>query len=151
MPPKEAEDGESRSIDLEKMVDSTLRKMCIRDRVSINRIEKETAAQWERGTFFKPDSFPYEYTVADLSGAILLKTSAAAPETMTEAVRRHATVLDLTIGQAVKGHVFIATGYAAALLKAKKELAFFAVLLLLLPLIPSLIYTADLNHAVLKP
>ena len=64
------------------------------DMVSINRIEKETAAQWERGTFFKPDSFPYEYTVADLSGAILLKTSADAPETMTEAVRRHDTVLD---------------------------------------------------------
>ena len=121
------------------------------DMVSINRIEKETAAQWERGTFFKPDSFPYDYTVADLSGAILLKTSAAAPETMTEAVRRHDTVLDLTIGQAVKGHVFIATGYDAALLKAKKELAFFAVLLLLLPLIPILIYTAYLNHAVLKP
>ena len=37
------------------------------------------------------------------------------------------------------------------LLKAKKNLAFFAVLLLLLPLIPTLIYTAYLNHAVLKP
>ena len=75
------------------------------DMVSINRIEKETAAQWERGTFFKPDSCPYEYTIADLSGAVLLKTSDDAPETMTEAVRRHNTVLDITIGQTVKGHI----------------------------------------------
>ena len=29
------------------------------DMVSINRIGKETAVQWEQGTFFKPDFSPF--------------------------------------------------------------------------------------------
>lgn len=68
---------------------------------------------------------------------------------MTEAVRRHDTVLDLTIGQAVKGHVFIATGYDAALLKAKRTGLFRRSSSAAADSI--LIYTAYLNHAVLKP
>lgn len=121
------------------------------DLVSINRIGKETAAQWERGTFFKPDFSPYNYTVTDLSGTILLKTAASAPTSASEAVRRHDPVLDITVGQAVKGHVLIDAGYDAALLKTKKELVSFAVLLLLVPVIPVLVYITYLNHAVLKP
>lgn len=121
------------------------------DMVSINRIGKETAVQWEQGTFFKPDFSPYDYTVTDLSGTILLKTSASAPSSVAEAVRRHDPVLDVTVGQGVKGHVLIAAGYGDALLKTKKELAIFAVLLLLMPVIPVFLYTAYLNHTVLKP
>ncbi len=56
--------------------------------VSINRIEKETAAQWGTGNLFKPDFSPYDYTVTDLSGTILLKTSASAPSSVAEAVRK---------------------------------------------------------------
>ena len=111
------------------------------DMVSINRIGKETAVQWEQGTFFKPDFSPYDYTVTDLSGTILLKTSASAPSSVAEAVRRHDPVLDVTVGQGVKGHVLIAAGYGDALLKTKKELAIFAVLLLLMPVIPVFLYT----------
>lgn len=121
------------------------------DMVSINRIGKETALQWDRKDFSKPESCPYDYAVIDLTGAVLYKTAPSVPESVLEAIRSHDSVLDITSDGGLRGHVLITTGYDKALSKTKKDLALFSVLLLLLPAVPILLYTLYLNRVVLGP
>lgn len=124
------------------------------DMVAVNRIVNHTLEQFENQDFSKMPGAPYDYTVLDTAGNVLFQTSPQAPSAISEAIRAHDAVLDVTDTDKnlqPYGKVLISTNYESFLALQQRRLTKLVLLMFALLLLMALCYTFYLNRMVFTP
>ena len=121
------------------------------DMVAVNRIVNHTLEQFENQDFSKMPGAPYDYTVLDTAGNVLFQTSPQAPSAISEAIRAHDAVLDVTDTDKnlqPYGKVLISTNYESFLALQQRRPTKLVLLMFALLLLMALCYTFYLNRMV---
>jgi two-component system, OmpR family, lantibiotic biosynthesis sensor histidine kinase NisK/SpaK len=121
------------------------------DRAAINAIVRQTEKNWGTPEALQRIDGPYEYTILDRQGEVLLQTAEGLSGSVNEALKNRETPLDLSVEGQTVGKLIIHYDKKAAFDRWKT--GFISIILagILLPLLLGIVYILYLNRAVLRP
>lgn len=121
------------------------------DMAAVNRIVKIAEGGFSSGTFEPAIHIPYEYSVLDQKGALLYRTSDAAPVSSNEAVNGYGLVFTIENKGQILGSLLIETGLLSTFNQTKKELCILLMIASSLLFLFLIVYSIFLNRKIILP